>query len=261
MAQAPEADLERRADPPPINTNSVPARLMDRATRRSPRDLVMVGSDLVLKEDETARDVVVVGGSAQIDGHVTRDLVVVMGTAKLGPRAEIKRDLVVVGGTLEADPAAIVGHKRVVIGGGGTAAKGFPWVRWPSQWFNSGLLYARPLPHQYAWSWAIATIALLLYLTLAVLFPRQVQASVAALEEQPGNSLLTGLLAWLLLPAALLLTWLTWLTWLWIALLLLVTVRVLVLLRHVLLLGGFSARPKPTYCGQRRSDWNAAIVG
>jgi hypothetical protein len=40
---------------------------------------------------------------------------------------------------------------------------------------------------------------------------------------------LTGLLAWLLLPAALLLTWLTRL---WIALLLLITIRVLVLLRH-----------------------------
>jgi hypothetical protein len=51
---------------------------------------------------------------------------------------------------------------------------------------------------------------------------------------------LTGLLAWLLLPAALLLTRLTRL---WIVLLLLVTIRVLVLLRHCLLLGGFSARP------------------
>jgi hypothetical protein len=40
---------------------------------------------------------------------------------------------------------------------------------------------------------------------------------------------LTGLLAWLLLPAALLLTRLTRL---WIVLLLLVTIRVLVLLRH-----------------------------
>jgi len=48
---------------------------------------------------------------------------------------------------------------------------------------------------------------------------------------------LTGLLAWLL-PAALLLTRLTRF---WIILLLLV--RVLVLLCHFLLLGGFSARP------------------
>jgi hypothetical protein len=56
---------------------------------------------------------------------------------------------------------------------------------------------------------------------------------------------LTGLLAWLLLSAALLLTWL------WIALLLLVTIRVLVLLRHVLLLGGFSTRPESMLGGRR----------
>jgi hypothetical protein len=52
---------------------------------------------------------------------------------------------------------------------------------------------------------------------------------------------LPGLLARLLLPATLLLTRLTWL---WIALLLLVTIRILVLLRHVLLLGDFSTRPE-----------------
>jgi hypothetical protein len=58
---------------------------------------------------------------------------------------------------------------------------------------------------------------------------------------------LTGLLARLLLPAALLLTRLTRL---WIVLLL-VTIRVLVLLRHFLLLGGFSARPEPMLGGRR----------
>jgi RsiW-degrading membrane proteinase PrsW (M82 family) len=46
---------------------------------------------------------------------------------------------------------------------------------------------------------------------------------------------LTGLLAWLLLPAALLLTWLTRLR---VVLLLLILIGVLVLLVHFLLLGG-----------------------
>jgi uncharacterized RDD family membrane protein YckC len=61
------------------------------------------------------------------------------------------------------------------------------------------------LPHQYVWSWAIAAIALLLYVTISVLFPRQVQAAVVALEESPGNSLLTGLLAFMLAGPLLLL--------------------------------------------------------
>jgi hypothetical protein len=58
---------------------------------------------------------------------------------------------------------------------------------------------------------------------------------------------LTGLLARLLLSAALLAR----LTRLRIALLLLVTIRVLVLLRHFLLLGGFSARRKINVHGRR----------
>jgi MFS-type transporter involved in bile tolerance (Atg22 family) len=61
-------------------------------------------------------------------------------------------------------------------------------------------------------------------------------------------ALLAGLLSRLLLPATLLLTGLAWLR---IALLLLVAVRILVLLIHGLLLGGFSARPE-TICRRRR---------
>jgi hypothetical protein len=75
---------------------------------------------------------------------------------------------------------------------------------------------------------------------LAALAARLLAALLALLPA------LTGLLARLLLPAALLLIRLTRL---WIVLLL--TIRVLVLLRHVLLLGGFSARPKSMQSGRR----------
>jgi hypothetical protein len=77
---------------------------------------------------------------------------------------------------------------------------------------------------------------------LATLATRLLAALLALLAA------LTGLLAWLLLPAALLLTRLTGF---WIVLLLLVTIRVLVLLRHFLLLGGFSARPESMQSGRR----------
>lgn len=178
-----------------------------RSSRRSLGDLVTVGGNAVVKMGQTAHDVVVIHGNANIDGTVTGDLVVVLGKVRLGPTAVVRRDLVVVGGTLDADPAAKVNRDRVVIGGDERLMKHLGWLKWPSQWVHSGLLLARPMPHQYAWSWAIAGIALLLYVTLAVLFPRQVQASVKALEERPGNSLLTGLLAFMLVgPLLLLLT-------------------------------------------------------
>jgi predicted GTPase len=70
------------------------------------KELVAVGNSVVLKEGETSGDVVVVGGSATIDGAVNGDLVVVLGSATLGTNATVSGDLVVVAGTLQADPAA-----------------------------------------------------------------------------------------------------------------------------------------------------------
>jgi uncharacterized RDD family membrane protein YckC len=165
----------------------------------------VVDNNVVVKKGETARDVVVMGGSATIDGTVAGDLVVLMGSARLGPDAEVRGDLVVVGGTLDADPAARIRGDRVVIPSVDEFLKHVSWVKWPAQWFHSGLAFARPLPHEYFWSWMIAGIALLLYIVIAVLFPRQVQASVTVLEEKPGNALLAGLLAFALAGPLLLL--------------------------------------------------------
>jgi uncharacterized RDD family membrane protein YckC len=190
--------VERAPDAPNIEAQPVVESSRNRSTRRSLGDVIAIGINAVVKADESAHDVVVVGGSATVDGTVTGDLVVVLGKVRLGPTAVLRRDLVVVGGSLDADPAADVRRDRVVIGVNERIWKHLGWLKWPSQWFDSGLMLAHPLPHQYVWSWAIAGIALLLYLTLAVLFPRQVQASVTALEERPGNALLTGLLAFML---------------------------------------------------------------
>jgi uncharacterized RDD family membrane protein YckC len=204
-APDPPPVLERSEGPatdsPP--TDDPPSRR--RSSRGSLGDLVVIGNGVVVKEGETAHDVVVVAGSALIEGTVTGDLVVVLGKVTLGSNALVRRDLVVVGGSLDADPAAKISRSRVVIGGADTLLQGLGWLRWPSQWFNAGLLYARPLPPQYAWSWTIAAIALLLYITISVLFPRQVHAAVVALEERPGNSMLTGLLALVLVGPLLLL--------------------------------------------------------
>jgi uncharacterized RDD family membrane protein YckC len=159
---------------------------------------VTVGSDAVVKPNETVHDVVVVGGSANVDGTVTGDLVVVLGNARLGSNAVVRKDLVVVGGTLEADPSAHIGRTPVIVGGDAKLLRHLGWLKWPVQWFNSGLLLARPLPHQYWWSWTIAGLAVLLYVVMAVLFPRQVQATVEVLEAKPGSALFAGLLAFAL---------------------------------------------------------------
>jgi uncharacterized RDD family membrane protein YckC len=187
---------------PKVETNNDTSRRAKRPPRRETanhnyHDLVTFGQDVTIKEGEVAHDVVLFGGTAAIDGAVRGDLVVIFGNGQLGPNADIKGDLVIVGGSLEADPSAHVGGDRVVVGLGGDYAH-HPVLRCLSKWVHHGLFYGRPLPHQLGWSWIVAGIALLLYLVIAVLFPRQVQAPVTALEEKPGQALLVGFLGMLL---------------------------------------------------------------
>ena len=122
--QAQEPQVERPAAQ--ADTEESDGARPKRSRGHSLGDLTVMGSDAVVKADQTAHDVVVMGGSAIIDGTVTGDLVVIMGKAKLGPTAVVRRDLVVVGGTLEADPLARIGHDRVVIGGNHEMLKHLP---------------------------------------------------------------------------------------------------------------------------------------
>ena len=63
------------------------------------------------------REVVVISGSATIEGRVEQDVVVVLGSATLGPNASVGGDLVVVSGSATIAPGATVGQDFVVIGG------------------------------------------------------------------------------------------------------------------------------------------------
>jgi uncharacterized RDD family membrane protein YckC len=204
IGQADDAAQDRTPAQTNGDVDSTDGTARKRTSRRSLGDLTVMGNDIVVKEDETAHDVVVMGGTATIDGTVTGDLVVLMGNARLGAKARVKRDLVVVCGSLEADPAAVIGHDRVVIGPGGLP-KALGFGKLPAQWLRDGVFLARPLPHQYLWSWLVAALALLLYLIIALLFPRQVQATVTMLEEKPGNALFAGILAFLVTGPLLLL--------------------------------------------------------
>src|SRR5690349_11683721 len=60
-------------------------------------DVVRVASDYALPAGDSVRDLVVVMGNVTVDGHVRRDLVVVLGEAQLGPDAVVDGDLAVIG--------------------------------------------------------------------------------------------------------------------------------------------------------------------
>ncbi|MEK7683928.1 MAG: RDD family protein [Verrucomicrobiota bacterium] len=189
------------------------------AERINRQDIVMVGQDFVLKANEYARDVVVVGGNAQIEGEIERDLVVVagaatingkingdlvvvMGSANLGPRAELDQEAFFIGGSVKVDPKAKLNRGQVEVSLGSL----LPDLTWLKDWFVKGILYARPLPPQVKWAWIAAGLALILYLLLAVLFPRPVQSCVEALEQRPASSFFVGILGFVLFgPVCLLL--------------------------------------------------------
>src|SRR6266853_206474 len=165
------------------------------------KDVVIVGNDFVLKEDEVAADVVVVSGNATIKGRVSGDLVVVAGSAKvlgevdgdlavvlgsatLGPESEVRRDAVVVGGTMTRDPGAKIGGTPTVVSTLGV----FPDFEWLTAYTVHGLMLARPIAPQVGWVWGVVGIRLLIYLLIAVLFPRPIQACLDALEKKPVSS-------------------------------------------------------------------------
>jgi uncharacterized RDD family membrane protein YckC/cytoskeletal protein CcmA (bactofilin family) len=180
-------------------------------TWRDGKDTVMVGNDFVLKEDEVAANVVVVSGNATIRGRVAKDLVVVagsanvtgtvdgdmvtvLGSATLGPNAEVKRDVTVVGGTLTSEPTSKIGGTPTVVSTLGM----FPDFEWLKAYAVHGLMLARPIAPQVRWVWAVAGICLLIYLLIALLFPRPIQACVEALEKRPVGSFFMGILLFVL---------------------------------------------------------------
>lgn len=142
--------------------------------------------------------VVAVFGAADVAGRVKRDVVAVLGDVTLGPEAEIGGNVVAVGGRVIRDPAAHVqGDIQEVVFPGGeeiTTALG--------TWFRHCALLGRPLAltQGLEWAWGLALGFLALYVTLALLFSRSVEACVRTFELHPGETLLASVLAVLLTP-------------------------------------------------------------
>jgi hypothetical protein len=160
-----------------------------------------------LKAGDTAESVVVIGGSAKIhgkvqeaavaiwgdldiDGEVGEAAVAVLGDLRVGPGGKIHEEAVAVGGKVDAASTASIGGKPVTVD--------FP--AWLKKWFVQCVLKLRPLSLQVGWVWGVAAVVLLLYLLIAAVFPRPVEACVSELTRRPATTFLMGLLAKLLLP-------------------------------------------------------------
>jgi uncharacterized RDD family membrane protein YckC len=173
---------------------------------------VRVLQNYTLHAGDTARQVVVIGGDARIEGRVTQDVVVVLGKAELASTAVIEGSFVVVAGTASVADGAKVERDVVTIGGAdfpatfspggqhvviGTAGMGES-LRALVPWLTHGLLLGRPIVPWLGWVWLVAAIFFFLNLVLNLLFDRPIASSAATLRATPFSAFFAGLLVLLL---------------------------------------------------------------
>lgn len=189
-------------------------------SERAGNEVVRVGSDYTLRAGDVIEELVVVMGTATIEGHVAGDLVVVLGEARLGPRAVIDGDVVVVGGSLGVQAGAAAHRDVVVVGGALDAPSDFmpggeqmvfgfralgDSVRGVLPWLMRGLLWGRPIVPDLGWVWAVVGVLFLVYLGVLLVFEPPVRMASDALATTPLRALVTGLIVLLLAGPVLLL--------------------------------------------------------
>ena len=193
--------------------------------------LVVFGQNVEVKAGETKEVVVVIGGSAKVHGKVTEAVVViggqveisgevgeavvnVFGGVRLTPSARIHGNAVAVCGNLDVQEGASVGGDAVSVLGKLDLAKtdavkgqvinvlagSFPSLEPLKKFFVECVLKMRPLAPSVGWVWAVAAAFLLLYLLVALAFPRPVQNCVDELTRRPATTFLIGLLTKMLIP-------------------------------------------------------------
>ena len=191
---------------PPDSTRPVPGE-----QRRAMGPVVRVGDSYTLRAGDRVREVVVIAGSATIEGEVAGDVVVVVGTARLAGTSVVGGDFVVVGGSATVESGAVVERDLVVVGGeldappefspgGEQIAIGFLGSALPFDavvpWFSQGLLWGRPLVPSLPWMWAFVGVFFLMYLVINIVFERPVRACSDVLADKP---LITGFAGFLVL--------------------------------------------------------------
>lgn len=166
-----------------------------------------------VRADDVVREVRTVFGDVTIEGRVERDVLVIMGSARMASTAVIEGSLVVIGGGADIDAAATVGRDLVVIGGTVTAPSvfspggehvviGSPWfgevIRDVLPWVTQGLLWGRLIVPNLTWVWVVVAVFFLLYLALNTVLHRPVGATADVIVNRPLSAFVGGLLVLLL---------------------------------------------------------------
>ncbi len=136
--------------------------------------------------------IVVIGGSAIIDGRVENEVVVIGGTLQVGPQAVIRGDLVTVGSTAMVDPAAEVSGEiaRTVVVWPDLSLE---WPRLGHEWWAAAA---------FATMLVRLTFVLLVSVFLTLVAPRWVGAISTRVGESTAVSGIVGLAGELLFAPA-----------------------------------------------------------
>jgi uncharacterized RDD family membrane protein YckC len=142
--------------------------------------------------NEASGDVVAVLGNVKLatNAIVHGDTVSVLGNIEMGPNTKVHGDVVSVGGAVERGEGSVVNGQVV----------GIPGFKWIGEWLEQCAFKLRPLAPQLGWLWAITGIILVVYLLIAIAFPRPVQACVDEITRRPVTTVLMGLLTKILVP-------------------------------------------------------------
>jgi len=196
--------MDASAMPQPVETPPEPPPPPSPRRSRHSDDRVRIGGSVTVDADESVGDVVVIGGSAHIQGEVKGDVMVVGGLVELGPHADVRNDVTVVGGTLRRDPNAHIGG-RVNELGPGLNLRGLRVGRIP---FPARLFWGTMWGGLVAFISTIIRIAILCILASLVLlvghdYVERISARAAA---EPVKAGLVGVLAQLLFLPLLIVT-------------------------------------------------------
>jgi uncharacterized RDD family membrane protein YckC len=207
-----QVKLEDAETRPPSDDSGEPA---DEGTGNSKsmgvnrQAMIIFRRNAVLKTNDSAETVVVIGGSAKIHGHVrdavvviggdieidgtARDVIAILGSIKASKGAKLKGDVVAVGGSMVLEDGVSLNRKPVEIDLGGLSMG----VR---TWIFQCLFKLRPLAPQVGWVWLVAAFFFLIYLLIALVLPGPVRLCAGELATRPATTFFMGLLTKMLLP-------------------------------------------------------------
>jgi uncharacterized RDD family membrane protein YckC len=205
--------------PPPVTTaeQAPPEPQPEHEFRMSRRPVVRVGLDYGVRAGDSVSYVQTVLGDVTIDGHVDQDVVVTLGSVRLGSTAVIDGSLAVLGGSATIADGAVVNGDFVLVGGpldaperfyarGTQVVVGMPavteTVKAAIPWLTHGLLLGRLIVPSLRWVWVVVAVIFLVGVVLNLLFDRPVRGCANAIVAKPLSSFLLGLFVLLLTPLA-----------------------------------------------------------